>query len=258
MKEYIKKFVNPAAADQYAIKDIPFITSVDGDPIQNLHCNLSGKKLVNVSGTVEVQSAGPEMVDLGLSVKWAKNNIGATCGDTAESWYGGYYAWGETETKSDYSWNTYKWGNYNDGGLTKYNSIDGKLTLDLEDDVVNVTYGDNYKMPTKTELQELIDNTDNIWVNDYNGISGLNGRKFMKKSDHNVFIFIPASGYMVGEKNIPPYPHNLTESYIWASELDGPNGDAAGILQFRSSEIYVHNHQRQIGLHIRPVRSANS
>lgn len=69
MKEYIKKFANPAAADQYAIKDIPFITSVDGDPIQNLHCNLSGKKLVNVSGTVEVQSAGPEMIDLGLPVK---------------------------------------------------------------------------------------------------------------------------------------------------------------------------------------------
>ena len=63
MKEYIKKFENPAAADQYTIKDIPFITSVDGDPIQNLHCNLSGKKLVNVSGIVEVQSAGPEKVD---------------------------------------------------------------------------------------------------------------------------------------------------------------------------------------------------
>lgn len=54
MKEYIKKFSNPAAADQYAIKDIPFITSVDGDPIQNLHCNLSGKKLVNESGYVYI------------------------------------------------------------------------------------------------------------------------------------------------------------------------------------------------------------
>ena len=263
MKEYIKKFENPAAADQYAIKDIPFITSVDGDPIQNLHCNLSGKKLVNVSGIVEVQSAGPEppeMIDLGLpsGILWCAHNLGANPGSTPESYYGGYYAWGETETKSDYSWNTYKWGNPNDGGLTKYNSIDGKLTLDLEDDVVNVTYGDNYKMPTKTELQELRDNTDNIWVNDYNGISGLNGRKFMKKSDHNVFIFIPASGYMLGENNIPPYPHNLTESYIWASELDGPNGDTAGILQFTSSTIYVHNKQRQHGLHIRPVRSANS
>ena len=59
MAEYIKKFANPAAADQYAINDIPFITSVDGDPIQNLHCNLSGKKLVNTGGIISVQSAGP-------------------------------------------------------------------------------------------------------------------------------------------------------------------------------------------------------
>lgn len=195
------------------------------------------------------------MVDLGLSVKWAKNNIGATCGDAVESWYGGYYAWGETETKSDYSWSTYKFGA--SAPFSKY-CADGKTVLEVVDDVVAQTYGSNYRMPTKTELQELRDSTDNIWVNDYNGISGLNGRKFMKKTDHNVFIFIPTSGYMLGENNIPPYPHNLTESYIWASELDGPNGDTAGILQFTSSTIYVHNKQQQHGLHIRPVRSANS
>ena len=55
---------------------------------QNLVCNETGKKLVNESGILKIQSAGPEMVDLGLSVKWAKNNIGATNGDTAESWVG--------------------------------------------------------------------------------------------------------------------------------------------------------------------------
>ena len=45
-----------------------------------------------------------ELVDLGLSVKWANMNMGAT----ANSGQGGYYAWGETATKSKYSWATYK------------------------------------------------------------------------------------------------------------------------------------------------------
>lgn len=61
-------------------------------------------------------------VDFGLpsGTLWSTKNIGATNGDTAESWYGNYYAWGETETKSDYSWYTYKYANGAAYALTKY------------------------------------------------------------------------------------------------------------------------------------------
>jgi hypothetical protein len=45
-----------------------------------------------------------EAVDLGLSVKWASFNVGATSPEE----YGGYYAWGETEEKENYDWSTYK------------------------------------------------------------------------------------------------------------------------------------------------------
>ena len=85
-------------------------------------CNKTGKHLENDNGTVIIcpPDVELEMVDLGLSVKWAKNNIGATCGDKVESWYGGFYAWGETETKSDYSWGTYKHANGAYNKLTKY------------------------------------------------------------------------------------------------------------------------------------------
>lgn len=191
MKEYIKKFANPAAADQYAIKDIPFITSVDGDPIQNLHCNLSGKKLVNVSGTVEVQSAGPEMVDLGLSVKWASANLGAACENTAESWYGHYYMWGDSEPTDNRncSWNNYKWGT--EGNLTKYNSTDSKTTLEASDDPATVAYGANYHSPTSSQIQELL-TLSNTWITNYNGITGLNGRVFTGTNGNT--IFIPAAG----------------------------------------------------------------
>ena len=111
-----------------------------------------------------------EMVDLWLTsgTLWAKANIGATCGDTAESWYGNYYAWGETETKSDYSWATYKYANGESNKLTKYcpsgktdywngtGSPDNKLILDAVDDIAAVEFGSNYRMPTKTEIEELI------------------------------------------------------------------------------------------------------
>ena len=54
MKEYIKKFDTAASANNYPIADIPFMTSVATNPIQNLVCNESGKKLINTSGVVTV------------------------------------------------------------------------------------------------------------------------------------------------------------------------------------------------------------
>ena len=45
---------------------------------------------------------GHEYVDLGLSVKWATCNVGATKPEE----YGDYFAWGETQPKSNYDWST--------------------------------------------------------------------------------------------------------------------------------------------------------
>ena len=59
---------------------------------------------------------GHEYVDLGLSVKWATCNVGASKPEE----YGDYFAWGETEPKSTYNWSTYKWCNGSDDILTKY------------------------------------------------------------------------------------------------------------------------------------------
>ena len=92
-----------------------------------------------------------EAVDLGLSVKWASCNVGATtpedCGD--------YYAWGEIEEKENYDWSTYKWCNGSYDTQTKYctnssyGTVDNKTTLDLEDDVAHVKWGGSWRMPTK-------------------------------------------------------------------------------------------------------------
>ena len=89
--------------------------------------------------------AGHEYVDLGFpsGLKWATCNVGAN-----NPWeYGGYYAWGETEEKSNYDWSTYKWCNGSKDTMTKYctdssyGTVDNKTVLEPEDDVAHVKWG---------------------------------------------------------------------------------------------------------------------
>ena len=47
--------------------------------------------------------------------------------------------------------------------------------------------GGNWRMPTKNELKELIDNTNSVWVENYKG-SGVNGRKFISKTDTSKYF----------------------------------------------------------------------
>ena len=176
-----------------------------------------------------------EYVDLGLpsGLKWAKCNVGAE----KETDYGYYFQWGGIEDKSNANcdWSSYKHG---DGSnFSKYNpvlngysgTIDGKVTLDLEDDAATQIMGGDWRLPTKDEIQELIDNTDSEWVEDFNG-TGVNGRKFTSKADTSKYIFFPAAGgcdqrsvYDVG-------------SYgdVWSSSLNISNPYSAWYLVFNS------------------------
>ena len=262
MKKYIKKFETAEAGDNYSITDIPFMTSVETSG-QNLVCNETGKKLVNESGILKIQSDGPEMVDLGLSVKWANANLGATCGNTAESWYGGHYAWGETETKSDYSWGTYKHtnGTYSSSNkkvFIKYiptnkpeywngeGDPDNKLILDAVDDIAAVEFGSNYRMPTKAEIEELIE-LPNKLVTNHNGVHGLNGRVFTGTNGNT--LFIPAAGYFDGST------HDLVGSrcFLWAGSLNSDYTYGAWDLYFNSGSISLGSNDRCYGYSVRCV-----
>ena len=140
-----------------------------------------------------------EYVDLGLpsGLKWAKCNIGAE----TETDYGNYYMWGSTEPNTAEECN---WANapFNDGSdrfekkyFNAYKSewLDDKDNLRPEYDVAYQLTDGMARMPTKDEIKELLDNTDNEWIEDYNG-SGVNGRKFTSKTDETKYIFIPAAG----------------------------------------------------------------
>ena len=142
---------------------------------------------------------GHEYVDLGLSVKWATCNVGA---QTPED-YGDYYAWGETEPKDFYFWDTYKYcdGTYN--SLTKYTDSaygkdgfsDNKSVLDPEDDVAHVKWGGNWRIPTKEELEEL--RTKCTWTS--TTLNGVKGYSVTSNVDGYTdrSIFMPATGMRI-------------------------------------------------------------
>ena len=95
-------------------------------------------------------------VDLGLAsgLLWAKCNLGTT--DPTQ--LGDYYAWGETSTKKKYYSDNYKHFKI-DGGIKvlKYNEKDGKTVLDLNDDAARANIGAGYRIPTKEDWEELLE-----------------------------------------------------------------------------------------------------
>ena len=196
-------------------------------------------------------------VDLGLpsGTLWSTKNIGATNGNTAESWYGNYYAWGEIETKEIYDWDNYKYANGNYDKLTKYcnNSnygnngfTDGLTQLVPEDDVATVI-NSAWRMPTNEDFEELIAGTTNSWVTDYKGISGLNGRLFTGNNGNS--LFIPAAGCCYGSDigNVGSYCD------LWSSSLYLDTPIYAYSLNFNSGNIYMRDSGRCYGLSVRPI-----
>ncbi|MBR5678842.1 MAG: leucine-rich repeat protein, partial [Paludibacteraceae bacterium] len=131
----------------------------------------------------QIQPAAPlpSVVDLGLSVKWATFNLGAS----SPTGSGNSYAWGETQPKSSYSWENYKWCKGTENTLTKYcydstygneGYTDAKSTLDLADDAAAANLGGSWRMPTVDEYLELrnTSNCDWTWNENYqdSGVSG--------------------------------------------------------------------------------------
>ena len=190
--------------------------------------NLSNvNKNVNVVDVKWNEYNGHEYVDLGLSVMWATCNVGANIPEES----GGYYAWGETETKEEYS---------------KENSKTcGKKMTDISGnaqyDAATANWGGIWRMPTRTEKIELYAkcNWEEVFLNDVKGykVTGPNGNS----------IFIPKTGYISGRyvqgRNI----------LFWTSTTDDYfNGDAYVL----NKDSYVDEENREYGIPVRPVIDA--
>ena len=121
---------------------------------------------------------GHEYVDLGLSVKWATCNIGA---NTPEE-FGQYFAWGETTTKAEYTYEN----------STTYGKTMNDISGNAQYDAATANWGGNWRMPTSDELYELINYCTWTWTTK----KGINGCKVTGPNGNS--IFLPAAGYRDG------------------------------------------------------------
>ena len=199
------------------------------------------------------QSSGIEWVDLDLrsGLKWAKCNVGAK----NETDYGSYFQWGDimNKTNSNCNWTNYKYCNGSNNTMTKYctdnshGTVDNKTSLDPEDDAATQIMGGNWRMPTQTEFEELIEGTNNQWVTNYKG-SGVNGYKFTSSNGNS--IFIPAAG----ERSGSAFSSRGTLGYLWASSLNTSYySDNAISLSFGPDGIPTSTTIRGTGLAVRGV-----
>ncbi|MGM9746521.1 MAG: hypothetical protein ACI30H_06160 [Paludibacteraceae bacterium] len=190
--------------------------------------------------------SGHEWVDLGLSVKWATCNVGATKPEE----YGNYYAWGETTPKDYYYWSTYKWCNGSYDTQTKYctnssyGTVDNKTVLDLEDDAAAVNWRGAWRMPTDAEWMELRENCEWTWTTR----NGVNGREVTSKINGNS-IFLPAAGY---RSNDDLGDAGNYGSY-WSSSLYTGYPYDARYVYFYSDNVYRYYYYRYYGRSVRPV-----
>ncbi len=176
-----------------------------------------------------------EFVDLGLSVKWATCNIGA---ETPEA-YGDYFAWGEIETKESYDWDTYKYTL----ALTKYNKKDSLVVIESVDDIATVSWGEGWRIPTKEEQEELINNCKWYWMKE-NGVYG-----YLIEGVNGNTIFLPAGGH----KNKTDVIKAGEAGFYWSSSLYETSKGSATILYLYAREKAQTVNNRYIGANIRPV-----
>ena len=230
-----------------------------------------GGKFGTCAVMVKKSSTEPQgAVDLGLpsGLKWASCNLGAS---TPEA-QGDYYAWGEVEPyyksqnpltwkeeKTGYDWASYKWCHGEETTLTKYctnssyGDVDnitelqrGEKSGETIDDAAYAKLVSKWRMPRKADFEELINNTNNAWTT-YNGV---NGWRFISKTNSANWIFLPAAGRRYGTS----LGDDNSNGLYWSSSLVEDNPKCSWFLYFNNTGIIIQQGvDRSDGLIIRPV-----
>ncbi len=185
-------------------------------------------------------------IDLGLSVKWASCNLGATSPEEA----GDYYAWGEVITKQQYDWETYRWCKGDYDKQIKYNTkpdfgfVDYKVSLENTDDAAFMHYGEKWRMPTLQEWYELFEKC--IWREAI--LNNVIGYVVTSRNNGNK-IFLPYSGFR--------YKRALGDvgkfGFYWSSSLDPSSPENAWSADLGNGSHIMFAIMRYRGYSIRPV-----
>ncbi len=199
--------------------------TITWDVLSEVDKFVGDKICFRVNATTDRGTAnGHEWVDLGLSVKWATCNVGAT----KPKEYGNYYAWGETSPKSSYTSSNYTYSS-------------NPTTLPLNRDAVAVNWGGNWRMPTLNEIKELKEKCKWTWTGRGYTVTGPNGNS----------IFLPAAGCR--SNDILFYAG--VYGYYWLGSLSTGYSNYAYYLYFDSNYVDWYNSSRYYGRSVRGVFS---
>ena len=215
------------------------------EPIQDIiSYHSKDESLVTVPVRVPVQEENPapvkvattgvinghEYVDLGLSVKWATMNVGAT----SPGGYGNYFAWGKVHPKSEYT---------EENNLT-YEKYMENISGNSQYDAARYHWGGSWRLPTKKELEELKEKCRWIWSEE-NGHSG-----YTVVGPNGNRIFLPAAGNRYGTSTY----YVGTNCYYWSGSPFESNTQYAYRLDFDDDYYrYVNWFYRSLGQSVRPV-----
>lgn len=202
--------------------------------------------VVNVTGPIIV--GGHECVDLGLSsgTLWATMNVGAS----SQEKVGLSFGWGQTDRSGlltvaqsvTYGKNTYE---LQTGGY-----ITDKCILTPEYDIATQSWGENWRMPTETEIYELLDNCTWTWIEatEDNGFGGVAGYKVQSNITGytNKYIFFPNNNLGEGQG----------EGAYWSSTCVPYGNEHSYYLLISATSCCVTQKQRYWDFNIRPVITA--
>lgn len=193
-----------------------------------------------------------EYVDLGLpsGTLWATCNVGACLPEE----YGDYFAWGETDSKENYSWETYKWCNGSGNTMTKYctdsiyGSSDGKTILEPNDDAAYVNWGPGWRMPSHDQLDELKTKCTWTWTKQ-NGVNG-----YQVTGPNGNMLFFPATGGRFDD--FLSYAGSC--GFYWSRTLNSGEPYGAYKMYLNSGDVGLDGDSRYIGFAVRAVRGSTA
>ena len=241
----------------------------DGETELNGKLQAENEKQHSVNDETSIDTApnlinGHEYVDLGLpsGLKWATCNVGAS---TPEE-YGDYYAWGEVETKNDYSEKTYAhmgsrkrgfwekfdnfWRDLRDGMCWREyvpcaTYIGNNISL-TRYDVANKKWCSGWRLPIEHDFDELLDENNCEWK--WTTHNGINGYEVKSKKNGNS-IFLPAAGWRDGTS----FCDQGSNGYYWSATPDEFFAGITIYLDFCENHCSMYSFDRVNGCCIRPV-----
>lgn len=186
----------------------------------------------------------PHAIDMGDAGFWGCCNVGANKPEE----YGSYFAWGDTEPKNDYSWDSYDyWTDSNGDGdvaSTELADIGSDIGGNSAYDAATKKWGSIWRMPSFSQIEKLRSNCPFEWTQ----LNGINGWMFTAPNSNK--IFMPAAGYRYYTA-----PRDLgSHGYYWTSSAVATFKWHAHYLDLLQDKTTPSSRYRFHGCTVRPVR----